>query len=188
MGNMRKSIIIWATALILVVVAVYSIYQYNNNPAPLPTPVVQNNPKAEVQESMDALDFTLEDMDGNKLTLSDFKGKTILLNFWATWCGPCKYEMPFIEKLYQDTKDSDFVIITVNLQETKLIVSKFMTDNKYHFPVWLDSKGDVANQYGVSGIPLSLLINKDFKIVSAHEGAMESYEILKEFVDQLKEK
>jgi thiol-disulfide isomerase/thioredoxin len=197
---MKKSIIIWAVAIILVAVAIYTTYQYNNNPVPVPPPTAgsqtdnpvntseQGNPEEEVIDSMDALDFTLEDMNGNKVSLSDYKGKTIFLNFWASWCGPCKYEMPFIEQLYKDTKDSDLVIVTVNLQETKSTVSKFMTENKYSFPVWLDIKGDVANQYGVSGIPLSLLINKDFKIVSAHEGYMSDYEMLKEFVDQLKDK
>lgn len=185
---MKKSIIIWTAAIILVAVAMYSVYQYNNKPTPPPTPTVQDNPEEQIQDSIDALDFTLEDTNGNKVTLSDYKGKTILLNFWASWCGPCKFEMPFIEKLYQDTKDSDFVIITVDLQESKSVVSKFMTDNKYHFPALLDTEGDVGSQYGVSGIPLSLLINKDFKIVSAHDGAMEDYEMLKEFVDQLKDK
>jgi thiol-disulfide isomerase/thioredoxin len=186
LGNTKKSIIIWAMAIILVAVAVYSSYQYNNNPAPPPTPAGQVNPGEEVLDSIDAMDFTLEDMNGNKVALSDYKGKTILLNFWASWCGPCKYEMPFIEQLYKDTKDSDLVIVTVNLQEPKSTVSKFLIDNKYTFPVLLDTKGDVSNQYGVNGIPLSLLINKDFKIISAHEHQMDSYEILKEFVAQLK--
>jgi thiol-disulfide isomerase/thioredoxin len=188
---MKKSIIIWTMAIILVAVAVFTTYQYNNKPTPVPAPQVespseQSGPTEEALDSIDALDFTLEDMSGNEVALSDYKGKTIFLNFWASWCGPCKYEMPFIEQLYQDNKDSDFVIITVNLQETKAIVSKFMTDNKYTFPVLLDIKGDVSTQYGVSGIPLSLLINKDFKIVSAHEGYMENYEMLKEFVTQVK--
>jgi thiol-disulfide isomerase/thioredoxin len=121
-------------------------------------------------------------MNGNKVSLSDYKGKTIFLNFWASWCGPCKYEMPFIEQLHQDNKDTDLVIITVNLQESKSVVSKFMSDNKFSFPVWLDIKGDVSVQYGVSGIPLSLMIDKDFKIVSAHEGYMTDYEMLKDFI------
>jgi peroxiredoxin len=197
---MKRSIIIWTVAIILVAVAVYSTYQYNNNPAPVPTPAadsqtekpaatnIQDSKAAKVQDSIDAIDFTLEDMDGNKVALSDYKGKTILLNFWASWCDPCKFEMPFIEQLYKDTKDSDLVIVTVNLQEPKSTVSKFIADNKYTFPILLDTKADVASLYGVSGIPLSLLINKDFKIVSAHEGAMQSYEMLKEFVDQLKDK
>jgi thiol-disulfide isomerase/thioredoxin len=195
MKIMKKSIIIWTVAIILVAVAVYTTYQYNSNPAPLPNPTTespkdttdQSSGQEEVVTSMDALDFTLEDMNGNKVSLSDYKGKTIFLNFWASWCGPCKYEMPFIEQLYQETKDSDLVIITVNLQESKSTVSNFLTDNKYTFPVWLDTEGDVANQYGVSGIPLSLLINKEFKIVSAHEGYMNDLEMMKSFVDQLKE-
>jgi thiol-disulfide isomerase/thioredoxin len=192
---MKKSIIIWTMAIILVAVAVYSTYQYNNksNASALPptssqteSTANQSSPEEEIVDSIDALDFTLEDMSGNKVTLSDYKGKTILLNFWASWCGPCKYEMPFIEQLYKESKDSDLVIVTVNLEEPKTIISEFLTDNKYSFPVWLDSEGAVASQYGVKGIPLSLLINKDFKIVSAHEGQMNDYEMLKEFVDQVK--
>jgi len=192
---MKKSIIIWTMAIILVAVALYTTYQYNNKPVPVPVPQAgsqtespanQDNPEVEVVDSIDALDFTLEDINGNKVALSDYKGKTIFLNFWASWCGPCKYEMPFIEQLYLDNKDSDLVIVTVNLQESKAVVSKFMSEEKFSFPVWLDSKGDVANQYGVSGIPLSLIVDKDFKIVSAHEGYMTDYEMLKEFVTLVK--
>jgi thiol-disulfide isomerase/thioredoxin len=193
--SMKKSIIIWTMAIILVVVAIYTVYQYNNQPDSALTPPAGNQVESptnqgsgdeEIVDSMDALDFILEDMNGNKVALSDYKGKTIFLNFWASWCGPCKFEMPFIEQLYQDNKDSDLVVITVNLQETKEIVGGFMTDNKYSFPVLLDEQGEVGYQYGISGIPLSLLINKDFKIVSAHEGSMNDYEMLKEFIDQVK--
>lgn len=185
---MKKSIIIWTMAIILVAVALYTTYQYNIKPAPVPVPQIESpaNPEAEVVDSIDALDFTLEDMNGNKVALSDYKGKTIFLNFWASWCGPCKYEMPFIEQLYLDNKDPDLVIVTVNLQESKAVVSKFMSEEKFSFPVWLDTKGDVANQYGVSGIPLSLMVDKDFKVVSAHEGYMTDYEMLKEFVTLVK--
>lgn len=192
---MKKSIIIWAMAIILVSVALYTTYQYNNKPAPTQVPQAgsqtespdkQSNPEEELVDSIDALDFTLEDMNGNKVSLSDYKGKTIFLNFWASWCGPCKFEMPFIEQLYLDNKDPDLVIISVNLQESKSVVSNFMTEEKFTFPVWLDLKGDVSALYGVSGIPLSLMIDKDFKVVSAHEGYMTDYEMLKEFVTQLK--
>jgi len=120
------------------------------------------------------------------VAVADYKDKKIFLNFWASWCDPCKYEMPFIEQLSKENKDPDLVIVTVNLQESKSIVSQFMSDNKYSFPVWLDIEGDVANQYGVSGIPLSLMISKEFKIVSAHEGSMDDFEMLKEFIDQVK--
>ncbi len=184
---MKKGIIIWAIALILVVVAVYTTYQYNNQPAPTPSDAQTQKPDEEVVESVDAIDFKLKDLDGKEVTLSAYKGKTIYVNFWATWCGPCTYEMPFLEQLYKERKDTDLVILTVNLQESKSVVNKFMTDNKYTFPVLLDIDGKASNTYGIQNIPLSILIDKDFKIVSAHEGSMENYEMMRDFVDQLKE-
>lgn len=195
---MKRSIIIWTIALILVAVAVYTTYQYNNAPVPAPaqTPAQTQNPAAaappetenqNVQESIDAIDFKLTDLNGKEVSLSDYKGKTIYVNFWATWCPPCKEEMPYIQQLYKERKDTDLVILTVDLQESQSTVSKFMTDNKYDFPVLLDNNGDVASTYGIMNIPLSILIDENFKIVSAREGAMEDYAALQEFVDQLKE-
>lgn len=174
---MKRSMIIWAAAILLVAVAIYTTTQYKNSPTPVqePEPVV---------DSMAAIDFSLKDLNGKQVALSDFKGKTIYVNLWATWCGYCTLELPYIEQLYQDAKDSDLVVLTVDLQETAADVSKFMTEKNYSFPVLLDTKGEVANMYGVQGIPLSLLIDKDFNIISVHEGYMESYDMLKEFVDQ----
>lgn len=194
-GNgMRKSIIIWTIALILVAVAVYTTYQYNNAPTPAPAQTKEPSASAppstesqEIQDSIDALDFKLTDLNGKEVSLSDYKGKTIYVNFWATWCPPCKQEMPFIQKLYEERKDTDLVILTVDLQENQSIVKKFMTDNKYTFPVLLDKDGEVASTYGIQSIPLSILIDENFKIVSAREGSMEDYETMKDFVDQLKE-
>lgn len=197
---MKRSIIIWAVALILVAVAIFTTYQYNNNPAPAPTPApapVQSetpsgtadaeNDDDDIQESIDALDFKLKDLNGKEVSLSDYKGKTIYLNFWATWCPPCQEEMPYIQQLNKENQDADFVILTIDIQEPEGTVKKFMADNKYDFPVLLDKDADVASMYGVQNIPLSLLIDKNFKIVSAYEGAMENYEMLKEFAYQLKE-
>lgn len=194
---MKRSIIIWTIALILVAVAVYTTYQYNNAPAPAPaeTPDQTQNPAAaapsetenqNVQVSIDAIDFKLKDLDGKEVSLSDYKGKTIYVNFWATWCPACKEELPFIQQLYSERKDTDLVVLTVDLQESPFTVSNFMAINKYNFPVLLDKDGDIATSYGVQSIPLSILIDENFKIVSARAGAMEDYEALQEFVDQLK--
>lgn len=195
---MKRSVIIWTIALILVAVAVYTTYQYNNSPAPVsPTEPAQSQAPSVtpdtgenneiVQDSIDAIDFKLKELNGQEVSLSDYKGKVIYLNFWATWCPPCKAEMPFIQKLYADNKESDLVILTVDIQEPQSTVEKFMKDNKYTFPVLLDKDGEAASAYGVQNIPLSLLIDKDFKIVSAYEGGMESFEMLSDFVNQLKE-
>ncbi|MGB7604627.1 MAG: redoxin domain-containing protein [Lutisporaceae bacterium] len=190
---MKKSIIIWTIALTLIVVAVYTTYQYNNQPTPAPSeaqtqePSDTTDPDEETVDSIDAIDFKLNDLTGKEVLLSNYKGKNIYVNFWASWCDPCKYEMPFLEQLYKERKDTDLVILTVNLQESKSVVDKFMADNKYTFPVLLDKDGEAANTYGIQSIPLSILIDKDFKIVSAHEGSMENYEMIRDFVDQLKE-
>lgn len=192
---MKRSIIIWTIALTLIAIAIYTTYQYNNQPAPAPTPSEAQTqqpsnttaPEEEVLDSIDALDFKLTDLAGKEVSLSDYKGKIIYVNFWASWCDPCKYEMPFLEQLYKERKDTDLVILTVNLQESKSVVDKFMADNKYTFTVLLDKDGEAANIYGIQSIPLSILIDKDFKIVSAHEGSMENYEMMRDFVDQLKQ-
>lgn len=195
---MKKSLIIWGVALLLVLAAVFTVYQYNNKPSPVIIPPQENTQtevpplgradSENVQNSIPAIDFKLKDLEGNEVALSDYKGKTIYINFWATWCGYCVKELPYIEQLYKDNTDPDLVVLTVDLQETTAQVGKYMTSNNYTFPVLLDADGDVASTYGIQGIPLSLLIDKDFNIVSAHEGYMDSYETLKAFVNQLSEK
>jgi thiol-disulfide isomerase/thioredoxin len=193
---MKKSIIIWVTAIILVVVAVYTTSNYNakssiekNPPPPSPTPAgssqTGDQPAKEKINLMADYDFTLEDLKGNKVTLSQLKGKKVYLNFWATWCPPCKAEMPDIEKLYQETKDSDLVILTINVGEDKKTVADFIAKNKYNFPVLLDVKGEVSQLYQVSGIPTSYFINTDGFLNDTATGGI-PFESMKEFVNNLK--
>jgi len=105
-------------------------------------------------------DFTLETIEGKLISLSDYRGKIVFLNFWATWCPPCRREMPSMEKLYQKFKDKDFIMLAVSLRENSEKVSKFMRDNKLSFPALLDSKGKVGSQYGISSIPTTFFIDK----------------------------
>lgn len=119
-----------------------------------------------------AIDFKLKDLSGKYLSLSDLKGKNVLLNFWATWCPPCRGEMPEIEKLYQEIKDSNLVIVAVDIGEPLSAVKTFIEQNKYNFKVLLDSDQSVAGQYGISAIPTSFFIDKEGNIVSKHTGAM----------------
>lgn len=131
-----------------------------------------------------AQDFTLVDLEGNKVSLSDFKGKKVFLNFWATWCPPCKSEMPEIEKVYQETKDSDLVILAVEIGEPLDTVKTFIDDNNYNFKVLLDSDQAVATNYGISAIPTSFFIDEQGNIVSKKIGAM-TYDEMKEYIDTL---
>ena len=115
-------------------------------------------------------DFTAETVDGNTFNLSDQKGKVVLLNFWATWCGPCVGEMPAFERLYNEYGEK-VSILAVNCEEDKNTVSQFISDSGYTFPVAYDVDGDISTQYSTSGIPYTLVIGKDGLIKKIFLGA-----------------
>jgi thiol-disulfide isomerase/thioredoxin len=140
--------------------------------------------KNAVSDKKPALDFKLKDLNGKEVSLSDFKGKKVFLNFWATWCPPCKAEMPDIEKLYSETKDTDLVILAVNVGEGKSDVTSFLNDNKYNFTVLLDSDQNITNQYNIKGIPTSFFIDKEGNIVSSKVGGM-SLDEMKSYISKL---
>jgi len=118
-----------------------------------------------------AKDFTLEDLEVPAVSLKDFQGKVVFLNFWATWCPPCRVEMPAIEKLWQKFKQEDFVILAVDLRERKEKINSFVKTNGYTFPVLLDSMGAVANTYGIRAIPTTYLLDPEGRIVGRALGA-----------------
>jgi len=118
-------------------------------------------------------DFSLPALSGETRSLSSFKGKVVLLNFWATWCPPCRAEMPSMEKLYTSLKGKDFEILAVNLQEDPKTVKEFVTKNGYTFPILLDSSGKTGSVYGVRGIPTTYLIDKEGFVVGGTGGGKE---------------
>lgn len=134
----------------------------------------------------EAPDFTLEDLDGNKVSLKDYRGKIVLLNFWATWCPPCREEMPDLDKIYLEQKDEDFVILAVNGGEAKEDVKEFIDDKGYSFPVLLDTaKLDVNFTYNVAFIPTSFMIDKEGKIRAIKSGPM-SYAEISQMLENVK--
>ena len=180
-----KRILIALGIVVLIMGASYSVYDFNKseekttslvNP---PVPTQQQASAASSQNSntdekfkLKAIDFKLKDLNGKEVSLSDFKGKRVFLNFWASWCPPCKAEMPEMEDLYKETKDSDLVILAVNLGENKSTVEKFIKDNNYTFPVLLDNNNEAAVNYRVVSIPTSFFIDKDGTIVDKHIGSI----------------
>jgi thiol-disulfide isomerase/thioredoxin len=119
-----------------------------------------------------APDFTLTDLDGNIVRLSDFQGKVVFLNFWATWCPPCRVEMPEMEEVYQEYRDKDVVIIGVDLWESRSDVKDFVEGNGYSWTFVVDSTGEVTEDYLVTGIPSSFFIDKDGVIRALQVSAM----------------
>jgi len=118
-------------------------------------------------------DFTLPSLSGETRSLSSYKRKVVLLNFWATWCPPCRAEMPSMEKLYSSFKGKDFEILAVNLQEDPKTVKDFVTKNGYTFPILLDSEGRTGSVYGVRGIPTTYVIDKEGFVLGGSVGGKE---------------
>lgn len=117
-------------------------------------------------ESQVATDFNLMNMQGEQVSLSQYRGKVVILNFWATWCPPCREEMPSMERLYQKHKDRGLVMLAVNIEENgKKAVSQFLKKTPYSFPILLDSRGVVQNAYGVFRFPESFIIDRNGVVV-----------------------
>jgi len=186
---MKKNLLIWGIALILIVVAIFVTNGYTKETAKTnPQDSSQNKISVaiDVSKGEEAMNFTLTDLEGNKVSLKDFRGKNVYLNFWATWCPPCRSEMPEIEKVYQQYKDKGLVVLAVDLGEDKDTVKNFIKDNKYNFRVLLDSDQSVASKYNISSIPVSYFIGKDGKIVAKKVGALQEEEMqsyIKELMD-----
>ena len=109
---------------------------------------------------MPAADFTLTDLDGHQQSLSQYRGKVVLLNFWATWCKPCTTEMPAMQTTYDRLRDEGFVVLAVNELEDDDKVREHIRAYKHTFPVLMDRENRVANLYGVYGLPVSVFIDE----------------------------
>jgi peroxiredoxin len=127
-------------------------------------------PAASELEGKAAPNFKLEGLDGKSISLADLKGKVIVLDFWATWCGPCRLSLPHLDKLYQAQKEKGLQVFALDQQEGKDEVEAFVKKTGLTVPVLLDSEGKVGNQYGVTGIPQTVVIGKDGKIAKIFVG------------------
>ncbi|HVO25333.1 MAG TPA: TlpA disulfide reductase family protein [Candidatus Margulisiibacteriota bacterium] len=113
-----------------------------------------------------APDFSLRDLDGHVRHLSDFRGKVVFLNLWATWCPPCRMEMPSMERLHQRLRGKDFVMLAVSEDETgAAAVQPFIQEMGLTFPVLLDTEGTLPSRYGVTGYPETFLIDRGGRVV-----------------------
>jgi len=115
------------------------------------------------QKGFLAPDFSLKTLDGEEITLSDLRGKVVLLNFWATWCPPCRGEMPAFQQAYSDYADEDFIIVAVNAtrEDDPEKVAAFIAKYGLEFPVLLDSTGEINQLYLVQSLPTSFFIDKE---------------------------
>jgi peroxiredoxin len=134
--------------------------------------------------------FTLEDLNGKKVNLKQYREQIVFLNFWATWCGPCKEEMPSMEALHQKFKERGFVFLTISVDyEEAKKVKEFIQKHRYTFPVLLDPKCMTLDLYGVKGIPTTILIDKKGKMIGRAVGPKDwKHQEIENVLNQLIEK
>ena len=123
-----------------------------------------------------APDFTLRALDGQKLRLGEQRGRVVLVNFWATWCGPCRQEMPHLNKLYEKYRSSGFVLLGVNVDDDTRQAAGVADKLGVKFPVLPDADKRVSRQYDLSAMPSTVLIDRDGKVRYLHRGYQSGYE------------
>ena len=120
----------------------------------------------------EAPDFVLPDIHRNQVPLSDYRGQVVLLNFWASWCGPCRIEIPSMIGVYDELHDAGFEILAINVRESDATASRFAKEMGMEFPVLLDSRGEVSRRYYVRGIPTNVVIDRDGIVRDVHVGVI----------------
>ena len=169
----------------------------SNNLSSKPQDTVENNEDTSSKDDstinlQPALDFELQDQYGNTHTLADYEGKVIFLNFWATWCGPCKAELPDIQKLYEKYKDSEDVVILgvaapdYGNEGSIAEITTFLEENELTYPVLMDERQQLFYGYGISAFPTTFMIDADGNVYGYVQGQI-SYEFMEDIIRQTKE-
>ncbi|MBD7963847.1 TlpA disulfide reductase family protein [Fictibacillus norfolkensis] len=155
----------------------------------------KEEPRTEVKEEENtglkqgstAPTFSLVTLDGKQVDLKDYRGKKVIVNFWATWCPPCREEMPEMEKFYRDYKNKDVEILAVNLEYSETNtekVSKFVKEYELSFPIPLDEKNTIGKQFRAVSIPTSYFIDEEGMISNSHIGPMD-YDFMKDEINKM---
>ena len=129
-----------------------------------------------VQEGFEeAPGFSTEDAAGNPVDFASFRGKLVLLNFWATWCPPCRLEMPSMERLYREFRDRGLEVVTVNFMESGEQVRAFAEEQKLTYPMLLDKEAEIAGRYGVMRLPVTVLVGREGEVIAKAIGFKDWY-------------
>ena len=132
-----------------------------------------------------APDFALNSNSGRNLRLSELRGEVVLINFWATWCGPCRQEMPQLGRLYAQYRAAGFTLLGINIDDNRANAEAMVKKLGVHFPTLFDSDKRVARLYDVDAMPATLLIDRDGRVRYVHRGYRDGYE--RQYQEQIRE-
>lgn len=149
------------------------------------TVIAMSGPLSAKQVNGPAPDFTLKSQSGKNLRLSDYRGQVVMINFWASWCGPCRQEMPLLEDMYRRYGKLGFTILGVNVDNDPSKANNYLKDVKVSFPVLYDTSSAVSKLYNVSAMPTTVLVDKSGNMRFLHMGYKPGYE--KDYIKQVKQ-
>ena len=175
--QMKKRRFFIRTGILLVMLAALCYTMYNSVFAK----------QDQVKEGSIAPNFVLQSVDGERIELKDLKGKGVFLNFWGTWCGPCKQEFPYMANQYEVFKDRGVEIVAVNVAESNIAVKNFMNAYGVNFPVAMDKDRQVTEAYDIGQLPTTLLVNPEGKVIKVIKGTMTERQIY-EYMNLIKPK
>ncbi len=138
------------------------------------------NKTAQIAEGSEVPYFELQSINGNRRTLKDYKGKVILINFWASWCGPCNEEAPSLEAMYNKLKNEGVTVVSISIDNNAANAESFVKKYSITFPVLFDPDETVAASYGLTGVPETFILTPDYKLLKHVIGPLDwtSYDVI----------
>lgn len=175
----KSDIVLWVIVIIAVLAAAYTLY----------VKLKPQTPAGDYQwleQKVKASDFSIKDMSGKNVSLSDYKGRIVVLNFWTTWCVYCKQEMPDLDGTSRELdRGKEAVVLAVDVKEESGIVKSFLDNNKYTLHVLLDTDSSIAQTYGISGFPTTVFIDGE-GMITAYIPHATDRKTIKEVIDRIK--
>ncbi|MCP8969492.1 TlpA disulfide reductase family protein [Ectobacillus ponti] len=179
----------WILILLLAGMAIWAVMnQTGNEKEAAGEKLAASDVRIGTNEGEAAPHFALQTLDGQKVKLTDYRGKKVLLNFWASWCGPCKAEMPEMQTFYEETKGTDVAVLAINVTSSEKSmddVKAFVQANGYTFPVLLDSEGRANGAYQTISIPTSYFLDEKGIVRVKHIGPMSAAD-MREYIKRIK--
>jgi len=157
-------------AVMLIIAGIGLLFWQGNQSSSKNVAIAATRPAGQI--GLPAPNFNLLSPTGESITLSDYEGQVVLVNMWATWCPPCKAELPDINAFYEVHKDEGFTVLAINIQEDEGTVDAFIQAKGFHFPVLLDIRGEVMNLYQAPGLPTTYIIDRNGVIQHIQTGAI----------------